>query len=385
MENIQLYLGIFIGSIVGIVIGWALLQKTIKAPFESRELDLRSDLSAAAEKAKKLEQQFNEGKSTLKKLQDDLSLVQNKKAEMEKNLNETSRKLKEFEAAAGHSTKHFNDLQTENNKNKARNSELEKEISELSLEANKLRTQASELKKDSEKSHKELEQTKKDLSLTSSKKLNAEEKVEIMEKKLETLTRESIELENIKNKYSENVKTLESLKEAHSKAEKQSAVYEEKSKQLESQLLEKKTLLEKVLEESDDLKKELSVECARRSTAEEKLALIPRLEHEISSLKTEIAASGSTRELLQNYEKQFEEIKSLQGRMVSENMALKQKSFASNILEIKEALEKAVEAYNKTVGLIDNRLLVQGEKHLEIEIATNREKNENSIEASMER
>ncbi|MBF0548204.1 MAG: hypothetical protein HQM08_27455 [Candidatus Riflebacteria bacterium] len=387
MENIQLYLGILVGLVTGIVLGWALLQKTIKSSFEIKESENKRDLLSISEKSKKLEEQLQEGRGALKKALTDLSELQNQKLVVEKNGTGLKARIKELETEIAKTNDSHGKVLEERDSLKLLAADSEKEANRLNKEIKtiqgkhfEMQTDCERVKSDFEKKNQELEGTKNELVIVTSKKNLAEEKIGTLENRLETLIKENAQVDSFKNRlleYETRSKELENelkiSREISGDLKQQNAVFEERVRSSEAQLKEKRVSFDKIFEEAEDLKKELSVECARRSSAEERMLLIPRLEAEIASLKNEISKVKTTSELLGKHERQLQEIKAIQGKMVDENSSLKQKTFASNILEIKGALEKAVEAYNKTVGLIDGRSLVQGGRRLEIEIQPSHE------------
>lgn len=135
---------------------------------------------------------------------------------------------------------------------------------------------------------------------------------------------------------------------------------QERLKNREHQLSESKQVHSRAFDELEKLKKDLMSEIARRSAAEERLNRIVHLETQLkeldeknTSLVRENAELAKTRERLDK----LEALKDVYAKTLEENMFLKQQNMARSFLEIRKGLEKAVQAYNKTFGHFDQRVV----------------------------
>ena len=135
---------------------------------------------------------------------------------------------------------------------------------------------------------------------------------------------------------------------------------QERLKSREDQLADVRQAQARATGEGEKLKSDLMAEIARRSAAEERLNRLVLLETQLKDLDArntvllrENAELTKTRERLDK----LEELKDVYARTLEENLFLKQQNMARSFLEIRKGLEKALQAYNKTYGQFDQRVV----------------------------
>ncbi|MBF0502646.1 MAG: hypothetical protein HQM09_21090 [Candidatus Riflebacteria bacterium] len=164
-------------------------------------------------------------------------------------------------------------------------------------------------------------------------------------------------LENKKRDLEQNVALLESrATDQEKRLEETTARLQTKTAECEKVAAE----LEKVGSERINLSNRLLDEMFKRSLAEERLFKVGVLERENAELRAENLELKMRCEKITYHDKQLDEIKSLHEDAFDEGNVRRQEQFANRLFDMKRGLERAVEAYNHTVGLLDQRFTLLG-------------------------
>jgi len=128
--------------------------------------------------------------------------------------------------------------------------------------------------------------------------------------------------------------------------------------QAESQLSEARIKIDRDRDEMIQTSETLQKEVLRRSIIEDRLFRVQVIEKENSEIRDEILDLKATVERLRFQEKQIQEIRDSYQSELESNVSQKQQKLIGHIFEMKTGLEKAIEAFNQTIGLFDQRCLV---------------------------
>ena len=122
-------------------------------------------------------------------------------------------------------------------------------------------------------------------------------------------------------------------------------------------------------QEMEQVQRDIKAEVSQRAIAEEKLARLTTLEQRISDLDSQkdrlVKENAELKKTSARLDK-LEEIKGLYERTLEENHLLKQQNLARNFIEIKQGLDRTIQAYNKTFAMFDKRALFAAEKMLDM-------------------
>jgi len=227
--------------------------------------------------------------------------------------------------------------------------------------------------KDAQKKIEELREkmnsVEEDFKIEGKKRKETEEKIESLEKENAALNRalseerncteqEKLKSRNLENSFAAIARELGCEAKVGAEIEHVVSDFKKELQRKDRQIEDFRGQVEKLRAKYDEIQKELGNELRKRSIAEEKLFKITVLEKENRELRHELLELKTSLERITFQEKQIQEIKAVYSEETRERAAQKFERFAGQIFEIKVGLEKAIDAFNRTVGLLDNRYLI---------------------------
>ena len=253
---------------------------------------------------------------------------------------------------------------------------LEKEKTDSAGKQKKMEESEKRLTEELREIQGKLAQTGRDIQALETRLKDEKSSRSLIEDKIQYLENEKNQLhhqligviENLKNEEKKNSdlkilnhrlqEDIEQVKKDKIESEISLAHFKDQLRQRESQCHDLRLAMEKLDHELEIAHKELRNEALKRSIAEEKLFKIPVLEKEIQEYRDELVSLKTINERLSFQEKQIQEIKAAYTTEMKEKATEKYQKFAGQIYEVKVGLEKAIDAFNRTIGMVDQRYLV---------------------------
>jgi DNA repair ATPase RecN len=140
------------------------------------------------------------------------------------------------------------------------------------------------------------------------------------------------------------------------------AALTERLHQRDEQVRALEARLQQMQSGQESLSRDLTLEAARRATAEEKAARVGLLEEKTRKLEIEngklLRENGELCKASEDLA-QFERMKTSYEKALEENSFLKQQHFVRNFVEIRKGLDQSLQAYQKAFGMFDPKAVLE--------------------------
>ncbi|MFZ2956360.1 MAG: hypothetical protein WA705_05675 [Candidatus Ozemobacteraceae bacterium] len=233
----------------------------------------------------------------------------------------------------------------------ARVSVAEEKIAKLTQAEHETSTKAAGLQSDLKRARDEIDSLKKVIETLREK----ERRLSDLESDHRNLLQDKEDLDQAKREIESHVAHLEDrMREQERRIDEANLSLQTQNAQWEKTTAE----LSKMTAERNEMSERVRVEMFKRSVAEERLFKVNILERENTDLRAENLELKLLSEKTVYQEKQLEEIKQMHEKAFEDGNARRQEQFANRLFEMKRGLERTVEAFNRTVGFLDQRFQV---------------------------